>query len=278
MFSIDSPKAIKATEYNYINAINYMAPHKSGDGRTNLCSHASPACILLCLGRESGQAAMVSRTTGTNKVRQSRERKARYFMGERNAYMMEFMLHTARAMRTAKRKGMKLCVRPNGATDIAYEGIRIFISPEFAAYLSKIAGTTITQGLHTIFSAFPMVQFVDYTKNHLRFNRAIPANYSLTFSRSETNEAQAIELLSRGFNVSVIFAGDMPQMWNGFHVIDGDKHDLRHLDPYGVVIGLSPKGNKAKREGVKLGFVVPPISTVRHATPQCLPQDYALAA
>jgi len=268
MFSIDSPKAIKAAQYNYLNAINYMAPHKSGDGVTNLCSHASPACILLCLGRESGQAAMVSHATGTNKVRQSRERKARYFMTQREAYLLEFFLHVARSMRTAKRKNMKLAVRPNGATDVAYEGIRTFITPEIAAYLSKIAGEAITSGLHTIFSAFPMVQFVDYTKNHLRFNRQLPANYSLTFSRSETNEAQAIELLSRGFNVAVIFAGDMPQMWNGYHVIDGDKHDLRHLDPHGVVIGLSPKGNKAKREGVQLGFVVP----------QYVPQQFAIAA
>ena len=260
MFSIDSPKAIKAAQFNYLNAINYMAPHKSGDGVTNLCSHASPACILLCLGRESGQAAMVSHATGTNAVRQSRERKARYFMTERNAYCVEFMIHVARSIRTAKRKHMKLAVRPNGATDIAYEGVRVFVSPELATYLSKISGEQITPGLHTIFSAFPMVQYVDYTKNHLRFNRQLPANYSLTFSRSENNEAQALDLLARGFNVAVIFAGNMPLMWNGYHVVDGDQHDLRHLDPHGVVIGLSPKGNKAKREGVALGFVVPPIA------------------
>jgi hypothetical protein len=29
-----------------------------------------------------------------------------------------------------------------------------------------------------------------------------------------------------------------------------------HLDDRNVVVGLSPKGAKAKREGVKLGFVV----------------------
>ena len=58
-FSVDSPKAIKAKKFRYFNAINYMAPHKSG-GIGNLCSHASPGCIALCLGRESGQASMVS--------------------------------------------------------------------------------------------------------------------------------------------------------------------------------------------------------------------------
>src|SRR5262245_66275887 len=94
-FSVDSPKAIKAAKLNYLNAINYMAPHDSG-GAGNLCPHASPGCVALCLGRESGQAAMVSRETGTNLVRDSRERKARYFMRDRAAYLREMMLHIAR--------------------------------------------------------------------------------------------------------------------------------------------------------------------------------------
>jgi hypothetical protein len=39
---------------------------------------------------------MVSRVTGTNSVRDSRERKARYFMTERQAYMLEMLHHIAR--------------------------------------------------------------------------------------------------------------------------------------------------------------------------------------
>jgi hypothetical protein len=46
----------------------------------------------------------------------------------------------------------------------------------------------------------------------------------------------------------------MPETWNGYRVINGDEHDLRHLDPKGVVVGLSPKGHKAKRS--TSGFVV----------------------
>ena len=121
-FSVDSPKAIKAKKFRYLNAINYMAPHKSA-GIGNLCPHASPGCIALCLGRESGQASMVSAATNwTNSVRDSRERKARYFMQQRQEYMVEMLHHIAAACRTAKRKRIKLAVRPNGATDIAYEG------------------------------------------------------------------------------------------------------------------------------------------------------------
>jgi hypothetical protein len=192
---------------------------------------------------------MVSRETGTNAVRQSRERKARYFMGQRQEYMREMLQHIARNVRIARDKGLTLAVRPNGSTDIAYEGIRVFVSDEFAAELSRLSGLDVTAGLHTIFSAFPSIQFLDYTKNPNRFKRVLPANYHLTFSRSETNESIALEMLANGVNVAIPFHGAMPQIWHGYRVIDGDEHDLRFLDPQGgFVIGLSPKGNKAKRD------------------------------
>ncbi len=252
-FSVDSPKAIKAAKYNYLNAINYMAPANSA-GVGNLCSHASPVCLDLCLGRESGQAAMVSRATGTNAVRQSRERKARYFMQQRKAYMREMLIHIARNVRTARRKGLTLAVRPNGSTDTRYEGLYVIVDSEFAAYLSLISGLVVTAGTHTIFSAFPTIQFLDYTKNPHRFNKPLPANYHLTFSRSETNESDALAILARGFNVAIPFHGDKPTTWNGYRVIDGDEHDLRFLDPANVVVALSPKGNKAKRD--HRGFII----------------------
>jgi hypothetical protein len=257
-FSTDSAKAIKAGDFGYLNAINYMAPARSA-GVGNLCSHASPGCIALCLGRESGQAAMISAATGTNLVRLSRERKARYFMGERQAYMREMLFHIAAACRNAKRKRLNLVVRPNGSTDIAYEGLRVMIDPDFAAMLSDISGESVSAGAQTIFSAFPSIQFVDYTKNPKRFDRPLPANYHLTFSRSETNESDCYSLLKRGFNVAVVFGKALPESFGGFQVINGDLHDLRHLDARGgVIVGLTPKGQKAKRD--QSGFVVQPIA------------------
>jgi hypothetical protein len=248
-FSFDSPKAIKAAKYRYLNAINYMSPAASG-GVGNLCPDSSPVCRLLCLGLESGQASMVSAATNwTNSVRESRKRKAHYFMKQRQAYMREMLLHIAKAVRTAKRKNLKICVRPNGATDIAYEGLRVMIDSELAAMLKEISGHAVPMGAQTIFTAFSKIQFVDYTKSARRFDRQLPANYYLTFSRSETNAAQALELLARGHNVAVVFGGKLPKEWNGYRVLDGDKHDLRHLDKRGgYVVGLLPKGPKAKRD------------------------------
>jgi hypothetical protein len=97
---------------------------------------------------------------------------------------------------------------------------------------------------------------VDYTKIARRFERALPPNYHLTLSRSETNEGECLEALTRGINVAVVFE-HKPATWHGFKCIDGDEHDLRQLDPrgeQGVVIALSPKGSKAKRD--QSGFVI----------------------
>lgn len=252
-FSTDSTKAIKATKYGWLNAINYMAPAATA-GAGNLCPHASAGCMALCLGEHSGQAAMRPEG-GTNSVIESRRRKARWFMADRAAFLYEAAAHIARAALQARAAGMRLAIRMNGSTDIAWEGVRFTVSPELSDYIAHYTGFTVAPGLRTLFDCFPDIQFVDYTKNPRRFDRALPGNLDLTFSRSETNEPTALALLQRGVNVAVVFANALPATWHGFPVHDGDQHDLRHLDPKGgYVIGLSPKGNKAKRD--TSGFVV----------------------
>jgi hypothetical protein len=183
-----------------------------------------------------------------NSVRLSRIAKAQRFMTARAAYMVDVirsvenqLVHIKKAAKKSKRKAKRLCVRMNGSSDIAFEGI---------------ACTRNGKPFRNVFEAFPEVDFVDYTKNPRRFDRVLPANYHLVFSRSETNEAIALQLLERGVNVAAVFA-DKPVSWKGFIVIDGDQHDLRQLDPRGprgFVIGLSPKGRKAKRD--QSGFVI----------------------
>ena len=72
-------------------------------------------------------------------------------------------------------------------------------------------------------------------------------------SRSETNEAQAIDILRAGCNVAVVFGKGLPATWQGFEVINGDESDLRFLDKRGVVVGLKAKGAAKKDTS---GFVV----------------------
>jgi hypothetical protein len=245
IFSTDSAKAIKAQGYGYINAIHYMAPASLSG--VNLCPHSSAGCRALCLGWESGQASMVANDADLNSVRLSRISKAQRFMRDRANYMVDFVRSVETELARSVAAGKRLCVRPNGATDIRFERVPCRRS------MNGGLGDIYASVMH----AFPEVDFVDYTKNPRAFDRELPRNYHLTFSRSEDNEAVCLELLARGVNVAVVFAGDKPAMWHGFEVIDGDLHDLRQLDPRGprgFVIALSPKGRKAKRD--ISGFVV----------------------
>jgi hypothetical protein len=173
---------------------------------------------------------------GTNVVRESRIAKAQFFMNERQAFMAEMADHIRAMIRKADRENKKLAVRPNGSTDIAFERIP-------------------TDNGQPLPIRFPEIQFVDYTKNMRRVldpNR--PANYHLTFSLSETNKAEAEQVLAAGFNVAVVFGNGQPDKFMGHRVIDGTEHDLRHLDPQPVIVGLDPKGKKAKAD--TSGFVV----------------------
>ena len=249
-FSLDSPKAIKARAFGWMNAINYMAPASTA-GVGDMCPWSSAACRALCLGEHSGQASM-HKQGEDNACLRSRKAKTVMFMHERAQFMRELAAGIGRAERKAKREGLKLCVRLNGATDINWVA-------------------TIKQ--------YPDIQFVDYTKSEARAlahaQGKLPPNYHVTFSFAGDNHDACDRVLAAGGNVAVCFAGAFPAIWRGRPVIDGDLSDLRHMDviPYsdeafkvsfrpigapklGFVVGLSPKGAKAKREGVALGFVV----------------------
>jgi len=240
-FSTDSAKAIKADKFGYLNAINYMAQADTGSvgfkKYFTLCPDASDGCKSLCLGKYSGHAAMVTDLeNGINAARASRIAKAQWFMSDRQAFMREMSGHVRAMSRKAKRENKNLAVRPNGSTDIAFE------------YIKGHNGQTLPQ-------QFPDTQFVDYTKNMQRvLNPNRPGNYHLTFSLSEVNMHEAIHVLAKGYNVAVVFGHGLPDRYLGHRVIDGTEHDLRHLDPAPVIVGLDPKGTKAKND--TSGFVV----------------------
>jgi hypothetical protein len=234
IFSIDSPKAIKAQKLDnpVINAIMYMAPARVA-GVGNLCGDSSDGCVKLCLGEHSG-AAIYYPT-----VMLSRIAKAKRFMKARADYMDDVIKAIHSVKRKAAKQGFPVVIRLNGSTDIAWESIK-------------------TRYNLSLINMFSDDQFDDYTKS---FKRAMayatgkmPKNYCVVFSRSEKNESQCLDVLRAGGKVAVVFGYKLPETWNGFPVVNGDEHDLVHLHPPGVVIGLSPKGHKAKKD--TSGFVV----------------------
>lgn len=257
IFSTDSAKAVKASEYGYLNAIHYMAPAATA-GVGNLCPQASPECMALCLGQYSGQAAMVADLeNGTNNVRESRKAKARLFMHSRAAYLNEIARQIVKVIAKADALGVKPCIRLNGSTDISWEGLRFALEPRTVKALNGIGLYPSADARPaSLLELFPAVQFVEYTKNAKRLARLrYEKNLDLTLSYSVRNSAECVQALLSGHNVAMVFHGGLPKSFAGFPVIDGDKHDLRHLDAKGgFIVGLSPKGNKAKRD--QSGFCV----------------------
>ena len=87
----------------------------------------------------------------------------------------------------------------------------------------------------------------------LGLHRRLPSNYHLTFSQSEENQDVAKQLAKNGENVAVVFRHKLPTRYYGRQVIDGDKNDIKNLDPKKSIVGLLAKGS-AKQD--KSGFVI----------------------
>lgn len=253
LFSVDNQKAAKASGFGYLNAIHYMAPYTLG-GFGNVCSHATEPCIKNCLGWQSGHAAMVKDLdNGMNSVRESRKLKAQLFMANRVTYLNALVCDIARIVKKARKDGLEPCIRLNGSSDIPFERLRFNLHDKAKAALAKLYGKPAPDFM-SIVDLFPDVQFVEYTKNPNRLGKS-PRNLDLTFSYGVTNSTDCVKALLAGHNVAMIFDGGLPKSFAGFPVINGDIHDLRHLDAKGgYIVGLSPKGKRAKAD--QTGFIV----------------------
>jgi len=225
LLSVDTnAKTVKGQKRGFMTGILYLAPGKLS-GLINVCPNASVGCDNLCL-YYAGRGAF-------NSVQKARTAKTIFYVKDRETFLATLKENVFSVIRKAKAKKMTPVIRLNGTSDIGWER-------------------------YTVIQAFKTTRFYDYTKSFARMvsflDGKLPSNYSLTFSRSETNEPQCLDVLARGGNVAVVFRGkSLPSHWQGFPVINGDENDLRFLDPKGVVVGLTAKG-KAKTD--TSGFVV----------------------
>lgn len=235
LLTTENHKTIKGEKLGFKTYILYMAPFTANSKGVNLCPHASAGCVQSCLVG-SGFGGMYPA------VAEGRKNKAEYFLANRTEFLAQLDFEIARAIRVNKGKN-KVAFRLNGTSDLRFEKFKV-------------------RDGKNLFELYPSVVFYDYTKNHLRLNGDLPKNYHLTFSRSETNEEKAFELLGRGFNVAMVF-DKVPKTYMGYKVIDGDKNDLRFKDPKGgVIVGLRYKKNTGKNGAEKnkaaltSGFVI----------------------
>lgn len=210
-------KTAKSVEFGYLTYILHLAPaNLSGH---NVCPKASEGCTNACLN--------VSGLAKFDGPQKARKEKTLFYFNEREKFMIQLEKEIFSAIKKAKKLNLKLAIRLNGTSDL----------PMLALAMAK---------------KFPDVTFYDYTKIVKTFNRELPENYHLTFSRSESNQKEVEQVIAKGYNVAVVF-DELPETYMGKKVIDGDVHDLRFLDPKGVIVGLKQK-EKAKVD--ESGFVV----------------------
>ena len=211
-----------------------------------VCASASAGCRAGCL-HFAGRAGIVGRGQDDNAIIRARVARTQWYFLDRPAFLAQLVREVEAAIRCAERASMRAAIRLNLTSDVMWERVPV-----------------VRGGVEhkNIMSAFPDVMFYDYTKHVSRMFAPRPANYVLTFSRSEANGGDALRIARAGHNVAVVFdlpkGASLPSHWHGIPVIDGDMHDARFLDPRGVVVGLRVKGRGASRQAaVRSGFALP---------------------
>ena len=227
LLTLSNPKIKKGEAYGYRTAIMHLSPYKTkiGNKIVNVCPFSSPGCRAACLNT-AGMGVFTA-------VQEARVRRTSLLVQNTGEFISRLSREIELFTKSAISAGFTPAVRLNGTSDLRWD------LPAFGRIPQR----------------FPSVQFYDYTKNFVWVLTNKVPNYYLLYSLSEQNYStrEAKILLSRGFNVAVVFGPEQPEEFMGYKVLSGDDSDLRFLDPPGHVIGLLEKG-KAKKDTT--GFVV----------------------
>ena len=203
--------------------ILYLAPLNQNSHGVNMCPKASDGCAAACLFT-AGRGAMLS-------IANARRQKTDAFLSDRKAFLSSVAMQINRRAKNVK----QLAVRLNGTSDVK-----------------------LVEQMTGLYAIASNVIFYDYTKIKQKAGRRVLTSghrYVVTFSRSEVNDNEALDVLNAGGIVAVVF-DKIPSVWNGFRVVDGDSRDDLMLDVRGaVVLGLKAKGKARYDES---GFVVSP--------------------
>ena len=247
LLSTGNPKVLKGMKQGFNTYILHLAPYNLSGYQT--CPKATAGCAAACLNT-AGRGGMFKRGENTNTIQQARIRKTKMFFEARVDFMALLVKDIELAIKQSERLGLVPVIRLNGTSDIAFEKYEV------------VRGGKL---FRNIFSAFPTIQFYDYTAI-LGRKIAEVSNYSLTFSAKDGNDADVAKAIQQGYNVATVFGIKktlpMPEFYNGLPVFNGDESDLRFLDPKGVVVGLYAKG-KAKKD--TSGFVKYPTIMMKAA-------------
>jgi len=208
--------------------ILYLSPYNYNSKGINLCPKASTGCALACL-YTAGRGAF-------SNVQQARQNKTEYYLRDKKGFVLNLSNQIMKEYSKAKKGGYKIAFRLNGTTDI-----------DFVYLLQKYANLDIS-------TLKDYAVFYDYSKILGKCIKYLKhPNYTVAFSRSESNEAETNEAIKLGINVAAVFSGDLPQKYKGAKVVDGDSSDLVMIYNKNVILGLKAKG-KARKD--TSGFVI----------------------
>jgi len=243
LLSTGNPKILKGLKSGYNTYILHLAPADLSG--YNTCPKATSGCKSACLNT-AGRGGMFKKGETTNAIQKARIRKTKMFYEQRQDFMLALKKDIELAIKQSKRLGLIPVIRLNGTSDLSWEKY------------DMIPG-------QNVFECFPDIQFYDYTKILGRKVKGI-ANYNLTFSAADGNDADVYSAIAQGYNIATVFGIKktlpMPETYMGRPVFNGDESDLRFLDPKGVVVGLYAKG-KAKKD--TSGFVKYPTFMLKAA-------------
>jgi hypothetical protein len=222
---IASPKLAKHAASNYYTAILYLA----GAGDTRLCPAATAGCRAVCLVTEAGRGTF-------DNVKQARQGRTNLLFNNRELFLNMLRSDIKAVIRKARKLGKTPAVRLNGGSDLDWA---------------------------ELYEEFSEVQFWEYTKRpDMAVRLSKLSNVQITYSHNEytTNRITGI-MLANGINIAMVFdlwsrkGGDLPAQVGSVPVIDGDVHDLRFLDPKGVIVGLRLKSITKPGDKINLEFV-----------------------
>ena len=177
-------------------------------------------------------------------INQARQRRTDLFQNDQKLFLETLHKDITKFIKDCDKDGTLPCIRLNGTSDIRYE--RLIDMESYDAV------------------------FYDYTKQPNRLDRKLPSNYHLTVSYSRATErykniVENAVKKHKDINIAVVFRHEknIPLSFLDRNVIDGNKDDLRFLDPRGSIVGLYARGKAAKRD--TSGFIIDIIPTLQVA-------------
>lgn len=222
LLTLNNAKTIKGEKKGILTGILYLAP--ASISGWEVCPKRSDGCTKACL-YTAGHGAFTT-------VQTARINRTKMFFEKRDMFMDLLNKDINSLVKKAKKLSYLPTIRLNGTSDIEWTRFGIM-------------------------EKFPDIRFYDYTKVANRFDKELPENYHLTFSRNESNDDEVELLLTKNVNIAVVFdtkkEDALPLEWKNRKVIDGDIDDVRWLDEKGVIVGLRAKGRGKKDNS---GFVI----------------------